>query len=103
MSLDNELGGDAAKQKRAARFLDQQQGPPKKQRKQQFNQPAPKPFNISKTINNPFTVDSGEDIDWSSMHIVGTCTTLEKKYLRLTSVSGASSYYLLMYVVNCLS
>ena len=83
MNLDPEFSTSERLQKRAARFsggLDM--GPPRKK----------KPLNITKTIsntkllNNSFTID-GDDIDWSSIHIVGTSTTLEKNYLRLTAVS----------------
>jgi len=31
----------------------------------------------------------GEDIDWDSLTIKGTCSNLEKSYLRLTSVCSA--------------
>lgn len=78
MSLDPELGSNERLQKRAARFNVPGSGPgPHKKRK---------PINITKTISNTFTVD-GDDIDWTSIHIVGTSTSLEKQYLRLTSVS----------------
>lgn len=82
MNLDPEFSTSERLQKRAARFSNSglDVGPPRKK----------KPLNITKTISNTkllgFTVD-GDDIDWSSIHIVGTSTALEKNYLRLTAVS----------------
>lgn len=82
MSLDPELGSSERLQKRAARFSVAGSGPgPHKKRK---------PINLTKTISNTFTVD-GDDIDWTSMHIVGTSTSLEKQYLRLTSAPDPST------------
>lgn len=84
MSLDPEFSTNERLQKRAARFnTPGSAGPvpgPGPQRKK-------KQLNITKTISNTFTID-GDDIDWTSMHIVGTSTALEKPYLRLTAVSG---------------
>ncbi|KAK3586296.1 hypothetical protein CHS0354_038669 [Potamilus streckersoni] len=59
--------------KRAARFGDQLETEPKRQRS-----------NFTLNINS---YDSGEDsdIDWSKLHVIGACTDLEKPYLRLTS------------------
>lgn len=46
---------------------------------------------IVSTINaSLFAVDSG-DLDWSAMHVVGTCTQLKKQYLRLTSAPDPST------------
>ena len=43
-------------------------------------------LNIEQIISTAFAVDD-ENIDWSSMHVVGTCTNIPKKYFRLTTVS----------------
>ena len=85
MNLDPEFSTSERLQKRAARFSGGLDVAPPKKKKQ--------PLNITKTISNTkilkncFTID-GDDIDWTSMHIVGTSTTLEKNYLRLTAVSS---------------
>lgn len=82
MNLDPEFSSSERLQKRAARFSNNSLnvGPPKKK----------KTLDIAKTISNTkllsFSVD-GDDLDWSSIHVVGTSTTLEKNYLRLTAVS----------------
>lgn len=85
MNLDPEFSTSERLQKRAARFSNMEVGPPKKK----------KPLNITKTISNTkllgFSVD-GDDIDWSSIHIVGTSTAIEKNYLRLTAVSWSSLF-----------
>nr|XP_053636262.1 leukocyte receptor cluster member 8 homolog isoform X2 [Cherax quadricarinatus] len=88
MSLDPEFTTSERLQKRAARFSANDGGPspspcPVPQRKK-------KQLNITKTISNTFTVD-GDDIDWTSMHIIGTSTALEKPYLRLTAAPDPST------------
>ncbi|KAG0728503.1 Leukocyte receptor cluster member 8 [Chionoecetes opilio] len=69
-------------QKRAARFsgvLDV--GPP---RKKKLSLNITKTISNTKILNNMFTVD-GDDMDWTTIHVVGTNTTMEKNYLRLTA------------------
>ena len=46
--------------------------------------------------------ESSEETDWSKMQIVGTCETIEKPYLRLTSVSGTIHLFNIIdrYVIN---
>ncbi|KAG7166445.1 Leukocyte receptor cluster member 8-like 1 [Homarus americanus] len=85
MSLDPEFSTSERLQKRAARFNAGGVGGPSPgpQRKK-------KQLNITKTISNTFTVD-GDDIDWTSMHIVGTSTAMEKPYLRLTAAPDPST------------
>ena len=66
--------------KRAARFGDMNRN------ERPFNKKR-KTLDLANSISQAFSIDNGEDIDWTSMHIVGTSTALEKQYLRLTSVS----------------
>ena len=34
----------------------------------------------------PLQAEAGDDLDWDSLTVQGTCSTVEKRYLRLTSV-----------------
>lgn len=95
MTLDPDLCTDERLQKRAARFANAQRGNRGGggggeggggRGKANVNKKK-RNMNLSLSINNAFVVD-GENIDWTSIHIVGTSTTLEKQYLRLTSVSS---------------
>ena len=42
------------------------------------------PSIVSSINASLFAVDTG-DMDWTAMHVVGTCTEIKKQYLRLTS------------------
>ena len=82
MELEGDIGGSAKKMKRAARFAGE--SPPPARRKT---------LNLA-SLNDKLlkTDESWEDrdgIDWEQMHIVGTCTKLEKQFLRLTEAPEA--------------
>ncbi|RXG69300.1 Leukocyte receptor cluster member 8-like protein [Armadillidium vulgare] len=98
MTLDPDLCTDERLQKRAARFANAQRGNRGGggggeggggRGKANVNKKK-RNMNLSLSINNAFVVD-GENIDWTSIHIVGTSTTLEKQYLRLTSAPEPST------------
>lgn len=102
MTLDADLCTDERLQKRAARFAGNAQQPGRGGGRlggggghgPHGPTPKKKKLNLSLTLSTAFAVD-GDVIDWTSMHIVGTSTTLEKEYLRLTSVSSFLSLVLL--------
>ena len=81
MTLDEDLATKERRQRRAARFAaseSRQRGPKK---------PA---FKLS-TLNDQLLSGDFEEntISWDSLHIVGTCRDLEKRYLRLTTAPEA--------------
>ena len=81
MNLDDELGSNEMKAKRANRFRDT------------YTEKRKKPLNLLSTLNDKLLSDDFEestDLDWESMHIVGTCRKIEKPYLRLTEAPDAS-------------
>ncbi|XP_071451006.1 leukocyte receptor cluster member 8 homolog isoform X2 [Hetaerina americana] len=45
----------------------------------------------SSSPSGGFIEDASGDLDWSDIHVVGTCRDVEKPYLRLTSAPDASS------------
>ena len=48
-----------------------------------------------------FQINADDAVDWSSMHIVGTCKDLEKEYFRLTTVSINRAFNYYYYDRNC--
>jgi len=86
MDLDNDLATSALKMKRAARFggEDREAGGGKRK----------KPLNLLSSLNDKLI--NGDDweestaIDWEKFHVIGTCTKLEKPFLRLTEAPEAS-------------
>lgn len=73
-TVDPEFSTDERLQKRAARFE------VKGNKKHQSN-------SLVFTISNPFIIDEAGDFEWSSDAVIGTCSDLEKPFLRLTGVS----------------
>ena len=87
MVLDPDLATTERMNKRAARFATAKRGRDKSAPGKMNPAKRRRVLDLSTSINNAFTIDNSENIDWSSMHIVGTSTALEKEYLRLTTVS----------------
>ena len=51
-----------------------------------------KPLNLLSSLNDKLMSDDLElnDMDWEGDHVVGTCSKIEKPYLRLTEAPDAS-------------
>jgi len=85
MDLDNDLANSAMKMKRAARFNEDREAGMVKRKK---------PLNLLSSLNDKLI--NGDDweenatIDWEKFHVIGTCTKLEKPFLRLTEAPEAS-------------
>jgi len=83
MQLDSDLGSNAMKMKRAARFQEDRDTGIKRK----------KPLNLLSTLNDKLLSggdDWEESTDWTALHVVGTCKKLEKPFLRLTEAPESS-------------
>ena len=81
MTLDKDLATQERKQKRAARF-NREKGAPKKSA----------PLNLMASLNNQLLGDAFEEntLQWEGLHLIGTCTDLEKRFFRLTAAPEIS-------------
>ena len=80
MTLDKDLATQERKQKRAARF--NREKVPKRSA----------PMNLTASLNNQLLGDAFEEntLQWEGLHIIGTCTDLEKRFFRLTAAPEIS-------------
>ena len=81
MNLDDDLGSNEMKMRRANRFRDT------------YTEKRKKPLNLLSSLNDKLINDDFEedrDMDWEGLHVVGTCHKIEKPYLRLTEAPDAS-------------
>ena len=81
MNLDDDLGSNEMKMKRANRFRDT------------HTEKRKKPLNLLSSLNDKLINDDFEentDMDWEGLHVVGTCQKIEKPYLRLTEAPDSS-------------
>ena len=80
MTLDKDLATQERKQKRAARF------------NREKNPKRSAPMNLTASLNNQLLGDAFEEntLQWEGLHLIGTCTDLEKRFFRLTAAPEIS-------------
>lgn len=76
-------------QQRAARFNNSLNDLPNLGNSLHINA-KPRKASIEISFQNRIVEDTNGDFDWTDYHIVGTCTDLEKSFLRLTKAPDAS-------------